>query len=182
MISMPEHTERAEIPFDEHATGEARILDPQRVKLFRTPEGAPRATIEDDLTCLHVKVMCSFPLSRPYDYVSLRDMANREIGLIENLHDLDRASRRIAEEEIERRYFLPEITAVYKLDSHFGTYDWEVETDRGRRSFLVRGRSENIVYVPPHRVVITDVLGNRYQVSDYTKLDRRSAALLYKIV
>jgi hypothetical protein len=179
---MDEHAERAEVPFDETATGEVRVLDPNRVRLFRTPEGVPRAVLEDELCCLHAKVMCSFPLSQPYVYVSLRDASNRELGLIENLRDLDRASRQIAEEEIERRYFLPEITAVYRLEGHFGTYDWEVETDRGRRSFLVRGRSEKIVYMPPRRVVITDVLGNRYQVTDYTKLDRRSQAHLYKVL
>ena len=129
---MPDdHAQRAEIPFDEHATGEVRVLDPERVRLFRTAEGVPRAVIEGELGCLRLLVMCSFPLSRPYEYVSLRDGANREIGLIENLRDLDRDSRRIAREEIERRYFLPEITAVHRLDGHFGTYDWEVELPRG---------------------------------------------------
>ncbi|MFP4056307.1 MAG: DUF1854 domain-containing protein [Candidatus Brocadiia bacterium] len=179
---MDEHADRAEVPFDETETGEVRLLDPARVRLFRTPEGVPRAVVADELCCLQVKVMCSFPLSRPGHYVSLRDGANREVGLIEDLRKLDRESRAIAEQEIDRRYFLPEITAVYQLESHFGTYDWHVETDRGPRSFLVRGRSENIVHMPPHRVIVTDVLGNRYQVSDATRLDRRSAALLYKIL
>ena len=180
---MPEqHAERAEVPFDEQATGEVRLLDPKRVRLFRTPEGLPRAVIEDELCCLRLLIMCSFPLSRPQEFVSLRDGSNREIGLIEHLRDLDAQSRRIAEEEIERRYFLPEITAIVRLEGHFGTYDWEVETDRGRRSFVVRGRSEHIVQLPPHRVAVTDVLGNRYQVSDYTTLDRKSQALLYKVL
>ena len=179
---MAEHEDRAEIPFDECDTGEVRVLDASRVRLFRTPEGIPRAVIEDELCCLHVKAHCSFPLSNPDEYVSLRDGANREVGLIEHLNQLDPASRRIVEEEIERRYFLPEITAVYRLEGHFGTYDWEVETDRGRRSFLVRGRSEKIVYMPPRHVIITDVLGNRYQVSDYSHLDRRSMLLLYKVL
>ena len=180
---MPEqHAERAEVPFDEQATGEVRVLDAARVRLFRTPEGVPRAVVEDELCCLRVLVMCSFPLSRPQEFVSLRDGSNREIGLIERLRDLDPESRRIAEEEIERRYFLPEITAIYRLEGHFGTYDWEVETDRGRRAFVVRGRSEHIIQLPPHRVAITDVLGNRYQVKDYTRLDRKSQALLYKVL
>ena len=177
-----EHTQRAEIPFDEHATGEVRVLEPGAVRLWRTPEGVARATLEDELCCLHLKVMCAFPLSKPHEYVSLRDGANRELGLIEDLKSLDRDSRRIVEEEIERRYFLPEITAIYRLEGHFGTYDWEVDTDRGHRSFVVRGRSEHIVQLPPCRVAITDVLGNRYQISDYAALDRKSQALLYKLL
>ena len=180
---MPEqHAERVEVPFDEHATGEVRVLDPGRVRLFRTPEGVPRAVVEDEVCCLRVLVMCAFPLSRPHAYVSLRDGSNRELGLIEDVRALDRESRRIVEEEIERRYFLPEITAVYRLEGHFGTYDWEVETDRGRRSFVVRGRSEHIIQLPPARVAVTDVLGNRYQISDTTTLDRKSQALLYKVL
>jgi hypothetical protein len=179
---MPEHRDQIEIPFDERATGEVRVLDPKRVRLSRTPEGIPRAELQDELVCLRVQIMCAFPLSTPHEFVSLRDGKNRELGVIERLADLDRESRRIAEEEIERRYFLPEITAVYRLDSHFGTYDWDVETDRGPRTFLVRGRSEHIVHMPPARVVITDVLGNRYQVSDARKLTGRSAVLLQKVL
>jgi len=180
---MPDqHVDRAEVPFDEQATGEVRVLDPKRVRLFRTPEGVPRAIVEDELCCLRVLVLCSFPLSRPDEFVSLRDGSNREIGLIEHLHELDRDSRRIAEEEIDRRYFLPEITAIHRLEGHFGTYDWEVETDRGHRAFVVRGRSEHIVQLPPHRVAITDVLGNRYQIRDYTRLGRKSQALLYRVL
>lgn len=180
---MPEpHAERAEIPFDEHATGEVRVLEPKRVRLFRTPQGVPRAEIEGDLCCLRLMVMCAFPLSQPHAYVSLRDGSNREVGLVERLRDLDPESQRIAEEEIERRYFLPEITAIRRLEGHFGTYDWEVETDRGPRSFVVRGRSEHIIQLPPHRVAITDVLGNRYQIPDHTRLDRKSQTLLYRLL
>ena len=166
----------------EKTTGEVRLLDPKQVRLFRTPEGTARAELADELTCLRLKVLCSFPLTHPNQYVSLRDGSDRELGLVEDLHQLDRESRRIAEEEIARRYFLPEITAVKKLSGHFGTYDWEVETDRGPRTFIVRGRSESVVQMPPHRVVVTDVLGNRYQVTDYTKLPPRSVALLYKVL
>ena len=179
---MPDHRDRIEIPFDERATGEIRMLDPEAVRLFRTPEGVPRAELRDEFVCLHVQLMCAFPLSTPHDFVSLRDGKNRELGVIESLADLDGESRSIAEKEIDRRYFLPEITAVHRLDSHFGTYDWDVDTDRGPRSFLVRGRSENIVILPPARVVVTDVLGNRYQVSDARKLTGRSAILLQKIL
>lgn len=173
---------KAASPADQKATGEVRLLDPKRVRLYRTPEGTARAELADELTCLRVKVHCSFPLSHPNEYVSLRDGADHELGLIEDLRKLDRESRRVAKEEIERRYFLPEITAIQKLNGHFGTYDWEVETDRGPRKFTVRGRSESVVQMPPRRVYITDVLGNRYQVSDYARLDARSMAHLYKVL
>ena len=157
-----------------------RLLDPKRVRLFRSPEGTPRAELDDELCCLHVKIHCAFPLSHAQQYVSLRDAKGHEIGLVEDLKHLDAASRAIAEEEIERRYFLPEITAVHKLSGNFGLYEWDVETDRGARTFLVRGRSASVIQMPPHRVLVTDVLGNRYQVPDTTRLDERSMALLYK--
>jgi len=163
-------------------SGEVRILDPASVRLFRNEAGVPQMEVAGEFTCLRVQVKCSFPLSKPHEYVSFRDGANREVGLIENLKDLDHDTRRIVEEEIERRYFLPEITAIYSINGHFGSYEWDVETDRGRRSFHVRGRSENIVKSLPNRVLITDVLGNRYKVSDYTKLDRASYAQIYKVI
>ena len=167
---------------DPSTTGEVRLLDPKRVRLFRTPEGTPRAELTDELVCLRVRVYCSFPLSHPNEYISLCDAKDHELGLIEDLRQLDRESRAIAEEEIERRYFLPEITAVRRLEGHWGLYDWEVATDRGSRTFHVRGRSESVVQMPPPRVIVTDVLGNRYHVADYTRLDPRSMALLYKVL
>ena len=179
---MNDHIDKLEVPHDEDSTGEVRMLDPKRVTLFRSEAGAPRLTLEGEFSCLRLKVMCSFPLSMPNRFISLRDGTNREIGMIENIHDLDEASRRIAGEEIERRYFLPEITAIYELSGQFGSYDWDVETKRGRRKFLTRGRSESIIQLPPNRVFITDVLGNRYQVPDWTALGKSSSALIYKLL
>lgn len=179
---MAENNTGPQGPNPHNASGEVRLLDPKRVRIYRTPEGTPRAEMADELTCLRVRIRCSFPLSHPKEYISLSDSADHEIGLIKSLHDLDKESRTVAEEEIERRYFLPEITAIHKLSGHFGLYDWEVETDRGPRTFNVRGRSESVVQMPPRRVLITDVLGNRYQVTDYNRLDSRSMALLYKVL
>ncbi len=179
---MHDYMDTPEVPHDGDGTGEVRMLDPKRVTLFRSEAGAPRLTLEGEFSCLRLKVMCSFPLSMPDRYISLRDGTNREIGMIENIRDLDGASRKIAGEEIERRYFLPEITAIYELSGQFGSYDWDVETNRGRRKFLTRGRSECIIQLPPNRVFVTDVLGNRYQVPDWTALDRSSSALIYKLL
>lgn len=170
------------VPIDERSAGEVRILDPKKVTLFRAESGVPRMTLEGELSCLYLRVMCAFPLSKSNKFISLRDGLNYEIGLIEDLADLDRNSRKIAKEEIKRRYFLPEITAITSLDGHFGTYDWEVETDHGPREFLMRGRSESVIQMNPHRVLITDVLGNRYHVADWTQLDPRSIDLIYKVL
>jgi hypothetical protein len=169
-------------PSPYHVSGEVRLLEAKWVRLFRSREGTPRAEIDGELSCLHVRVHCAFPLSHPEEYISLRDGQGHEIGLIRSLHDLDAESRAVAEEEIERRYFLPEITAVQSLTGRFGIREWQVETDRGPRTFMVRGRSENVVQMPPHRVVVTDVLGNRYKIPDTTKLDRRSQAQLFKVL
>ena len=87
----------------------------------------------------------------------------------------------VLEEELAKRYFLPQIRAVYDLKSHMGVMTWEVETDRGRRQFEVRGR-DNVRHLPGSRLVLRDVDGNRYEISDYRALDAKSLDLLEQFV
>jgi hypothetical protein len=53
----------------------------------------------------------------------------------------------------------------------------EVETDKGQREFETRYK-EDIRKLPGGRVIIKDADGNRYEIKDYMKLDKRSVSLI----
>ena len=135
---------------------ELRYLDPGRCRFFR--HGATlRLTLEDECCYLKVSVVRAFPLSNSERYLSVRDGANKEVGLIVDPRELDVENRRLVEEELERRYLVPVIRRVVAVKERFGTVDWEVETDRGVSRFTTRNLRENILQPSPGRYVLTDV-------------------------
>jgi hypothetical protein len=137
-------------------------------------------TVADERSYLKVAVFRAFPLSHPERYLSVRDGANKEIGLIVSAEELDAESRRLVAEELERRYLVPIVRRVVSVRERFGTVDWEVETDRGVCRFTTRNMRENVEQPSPGRFLVTDVDGNRYDVRDISRLDAASQAWLMR--
>ena len=61
-------------------------------------------------------------------------------------------------------------------------FRWVVETDRGVSHFFTVAFSEAVQFLESHRLVVNDILGNRYHVSNVQILDRRSRNLLEIII
>lgn len=151
-----------------------RYLDPGKIRLFRSPMGAPRLEILEEVCYTRVAVRRILPLSDPDHYISLGVGEEMEIGIIEDPSRLDPESREILREELDKRYFTPIIEKIHRVKEQFGIHDWEVETSRGRITFAVQGLHQNVRQVPPARLLITDVRGNRYDIPDYHRLDSHS--------
>ena len=150
-------------------------LDPQKVKLYRQGD-VLRCTIEDDKSCLRVVPMRSFPISIRDQYISLRDMKGNELGIIKDPNELDKDSRKLLEEEIQRRYFTPVIRKIKSIRDKLGIVEWEVETDRGIRKFLTRSIHDNIEETSTG-LMIKDMENNRYEIRQ-SELDSASVAVL----
>ncbi len=155
---------------------ELRFLDPKKVRFFREGD-ALRVTIEDDRSCLRVVPMRAFPISMRDRYISLRDMDGNELGMIRDMHELDKKSRKLLEQEIRRRYFMPEIRRIITLREKFGIVEWEVETDRGVKKFFTR-TLHHCMKETDTGFIITDMEENRYEIRDFSSFDPQSAAIL----
>ena len=83
---------------------ELRMLDPKRVRVFRHA-GVTRLTLENDRSWIKIAVARAFPLSDPDHYVGFLDGAGKDVGMVYDPSQLDSDSRRLVEEELERRYF-----------------------------------------------------------------------------
>jgi hypothetical protein len=154
-------------------TTELRYLDPHKLRFF--PCGATlRLTLEDDRCYLKVTVVRVFPLTRPQRPLSVRDGANKEVGILVDAAELDPESRRLVQEELDRRYLTPTIQRIVAVKERFGTVEWDVETDRGPWKFTMRNPRENVVQPSPGRYLLTDVDGNRFDVRDLAALDAPS--------
>jgi hypothetical protein len=169
-------SKEANLITDDSSDFNLRFLDPGKVKLFRAGD-ALRMTIEGDKSCLRVVPMRSFPISIRNRYISLRDMDGNELGMIRNPDELDSNSQKLLEEELRKRYFTPVIRKIRSLRDKFGIVEWEVETDRGTKTFLTRSLHDSLKETETG-YMITDMENNRYEIPGYSDLDSRSAALL----
>ena len=163
------------------------FLDPKTVTLFRTGGSAVRATIADprvgyERTYLVCQIARAFPLSLQDSYIGLRDAKDKDIGMLESLKDLPTDSRKIVEEELERRYFVPTILKVTKVKKEYDTVNFEVETDKGPRKFSVQNIKDSIQEVGGGRILMTDRTGSRYNIPDVMKLDDKTLAIVSRVL
>lgn len=120
----------------------------------------------------------AFPFSYGDKFISVRDKEGKEIGLIKEISDFDEETIMLFDEELKRRYFLPLIRSITSIKEEFGYSYWTVITDMGAKKFIVKKDNSSFINIKDNRILILDVDGNRYEISDYTKLDNRSYKLI----
>jgi len=129
-----------------------------------------------------VNILKSFPLNYEDKFISVCDCENTEIGIIPDVNVFPEETRHLLNEDILRRYFLPEISVIEGLKQEFGYVYWKVKTDAGNKKFITTKDSSSIIPLKNNRVLIIDLDGNRFNISDYTKLDKKSYKLIQLLV
>lgn len=157
-------------------------IDPARVRLLRGPRGELRVEIEQDRCLLLSKAVRVFPLSQRQQYVSILDPKNKEVCLLEDVDRLDPASRALLDEALADYYRLNRVLRVYSFRSEYRTSYWEVETERGRRDFVVKTGSDTWMRPSEHELLLVDVDGNRFHIPDLRALDPQSNKALRLLV
>lgn len=94
---------------------------------------------------------------------------------LESIDLLDADSRKIAEEELRNRYIVAEIRRILRAEAHYGNRYWEVETDRGLRTFVTKNPYVNIRR-NGDELLIRDAMGNMFRIPALSKLDEHSRA------
>jgi hypothetical protein len=125
-----------------------------------------------------VQAVCCFPWSRRRAFVSLRDAKGRELRLIEDLETVPPGVRRLIESHLDRRLFIPALTAVESITARNELFLWKVKTDAGPRSFLT-SRTEHPRSMGDGRVLIKDVGNDLYLIEEPALLDAHSQRLLW---
>ena len=156
---------------------EVQFLNPKLLKISRNQFAELEAELPDGSVHAPVEPVRTFPLTQPDQYISLIDIHKNELGLIEDINQLQKADRTVLAEELEKCYFIPKITKIHALEGRFGTTQWEAKTDSGPVSFDLRSRHD-ITALSGGRVLIKDIDGNRYEIVNYHQLDPKSIALL----
>ena len=152
------------------------FLDLSKTTFERAPDVTLRVMLEGDRCALRVEALRAFPLSHPRENIVLRDGADKTVGTLRALDDLPETERGWLEEQLERRYFLPQVLAIHDIMERFGSSVWDLGTDRGRVTVSTRQMHEAIHEVEPNRFLITDAENNRYEIRNLAALDKESRA------
>ena len=164
---------------------EVRYLDPKTTKFEHTAGGFISMRIGDDEFYARVNLHRSFPFSRDREYISVRfttysgegvikDTEIKEAGIIRNIDDFDPVNRKIIEDELNKRYFVPMIEKIKNIKDEFGYTYWEVTTNSGFKRFTAYDLNNNIVPIGQFRLIVIDVDGNRYEIPDYRTIDEKN--------
>lgn len=173
------------------------ILENERVSIPLTPENAKFTRSGGGLISLditndkgepesfeRVVILRSFPVTNPDEFLSVREPDSKkqgrgkEIGMIRHMSDFDEETQKLFLEELDRRYFTPELQKINSVKDKFGYLYWDVVTTAGNVTFVLNNPFSNIRILEDGRILINDIDGNVFQISDPKKLD---AASLKKI-
>lgn len=161
--------ERKEKKTDLSEAARILYLTPGNTKFVKTA-GNMLSVQVDGLDYPVVYLHCSFPHSNKRIFISVRTSENKEIGIIKSLDDFPNDIVNLLEEQIQMRYFAPEITKVIKIHDEFGYSYWETETNAGHLRFTVRKGGGNVKLVSANKVMISDVDGNRFMIENINAL------------
>ena len=117
----------------------------------------------------------AFPHELLWEYISVSDGENKEIGLIYNIEDFDEEASALIKTELERKYYCPTIKEISSLKERYGFSYWKAVADDGRKlSFTMQDTFRNIVHTGDDSLLLLDVDGNRYAIKSVSGLDRKS--------
>jgi hypothetical protein len=126
---------------------------------------------------VNVELVRAFPISAPLDGISMLDQNGRELLWIPRLDDSSREIRRLLEEELQSREFMPEIKRIRGVSGYATPCTWQVETDRGDTEFVLKAE-EDIRRLSTSALLIVDSRGIQFLIRDPRTLDKASRRML----
>ncbi len=164
-----------------------KYIHPDCVRFFNDEKTNSLSVKLDCKVYNHVKVYRTSPISYPTKYISLRvgtsSSEETEIGIIRDPDSLPLESRALIERELDKRYFIHIITKIHSIKEEFSFLYWDVDTDKGRKEFVVASRAHHrITEYGENGRIILDLDWNRYQIPDLRDLDEQSRRLFYRYI
>ncbi len=148
-----------------------------RFQLDRTPFGHLRLTTPSGEIFDHVVPVRAFPIAEPDHGIALVAPDGREAAWVDRLEDLSPEARSLIAEELASREFVPEIRAIHSVSSFATPSTWQVETDRGPTSLVLKGE-EDIWRLSQSMLMIADSNSIQFLIRDLGKLDKLSRKFL----
>ena len=136
--------------------------------VFTGPDGAVQE---------NVVPVRAFPIAAPDEGIGLVDPHGHELAWIERLADLPDELHALVASELASREFMPEIRRIVSVGSFATPSTWQVETNHGETSFVLKGE-EDIRRLASPALLIADSHGIHFLIRDRYALDQTSRKIL----
>ncbi len=146
-------------------------------QLHRNTFGQLVFTGADDIEHVDVEPARAFPITSPGEGIALMTRDGKEVAWIPSLDAVPDAIRRLIEEELQGREFMPVIQRVCCVSGYATPCTWHVETDRGDTT-LVLNAEEDIRRLTPPTLMIIDKRGIQFLIRNPPGLDATSRRIL----
>lgn len=143
--------------------------------VFERTEGGFVSLAYDGKKWDRVQVIRLFPFTEPDQFISIRTVEERskEIGVIEDMKQVSKETRKMLEEQLNLHYFTPVIQKIINIKDEYGYAYFHVMTDRGECRFTINMGSNAVVRLTDTRLLITDLDENRFEIPDVLKLSQK---------
>ena len=128
----------------------------------------------------HITLKRALPVGQPMEYISVADEKNKEIGILKSVNELSKEQYEIVVNELNRRYYCPEILEVKSVKDKLGYVYMELVINvsgaekKYVKSCAVKDVNKNIRMLSNESLIIFDVDGNRYIIKNLLALDKNS--------
>lgn len=174
------HPPRGEGRPHRHEGGRERTLAEISVTVWLTPENASFSMKNGLLFVRYADkesraFLCrQFPFDRLWEFVSVLDDEQNEIGIIRDLSSFEGEAGELLRNELLRRYYAPVIKRIQSVKERYGFSYWRVITEEGSVNFTLHDTFRSIIRAGERRLIFVDVNGNRFEIPDVELLDRKS--------
>lgn len=152
----------------------------EETPILRISSDGRLVVLIDDVP-IRVKLRQCFPWSEPGLHLSLRDDQDREVAIVDDPEDLDDESRSAIEHAIAEAGFVLEVTRVLDIEEEVEIRQWTVDTRQGRRQFQTH-LDDWPRALPNGDLLIRDVAGDLYRLSNPKGMDKQSRELIWAFV
>ena len=151
-------------------------------QLARNPHGRLVLTLPDGTAHEGVTPVRAFPIAAPGEGLSLVGSDGHELLWIPHVDQVAGPARQLIDEELAVREFMPTIEKIVAVSSFSTPSTWQVETDRGPASLVLKAEEDIRRLGGRTRLLIAGGDGMQFRVKDTTALDRHSRKLLERFL
>ena len=151
-------------------------------QMHRDAHGRLALTLPDGTVHTGVLPVRAFPLAAPDEGLSLVGSDGHELLWLDRLDDLPTPARALVQEELAAREFVPTIQKILSVSSFSTPSTWEVETDRGTTTLVLKAEEDIRRLRSRTALLIASAAGVQYAIADSTALDRASRRLLERFL
>lgn len=150
--------------------------------LHRSPHGPLVLTLPDGTVHEGVTPVRAFPIGAPDEGLSLVGADGHERLWVDRLSQLAPEDRRLIDEELALREFVPTIQRIVSVSGFTTPSTWQLETDRGPAQLVLKAEEDIRRLGSRTRLLIASSEGLQFKVPDTGALDKASRKLLERFL